>query len=56
MMDAIVPVTPLAAEFFAEIDATLSRKGMPIPTNDVWVAAVAFQRGLSLYRERESIR
>ena len=40
-MEGILPVTPQAAERFAEIDAMLRRKGRPIPVNDVWVAAVA---------------
>ena len=47
-MVAILPVTQPAAEFFAEIGAALSRKGMPIPSNDVWVAAVALAAGVVL--------
>ena len=37
------------AEFYAEIISILKRKGKPIPTNDIWIAAVAFQHGLKLY-------
>ena len=34
------------AEFYAEILNRLKEKGKPIPTNDIWIAAVAFQHGL----------
>ncbi|MCP4682072.1 MAG: type II toxin-antitoxin system VapC family toxin [Desulfobacterales bacterium] len=37
------------AEFYAEILNTLKEKGTPIPTNDIWIAAVAFQHGLRLF-------
>jgi tRNA(fMet)-specific endonuclease VapC len=37
------------AEFYAEILANLKSKGAPIPTNDIWIAAVAFQQGLALF-------
>ena len=47
-MDAILPVTRAAAEYFAEVDTALRRKGNPIPVNDVWVAAVASVKGAVL--------
>lgn len=47
-MDAILPVTQAAAECFAEVDTALRRKGKPIPTNDIWVAAVATVKGAVL--------
>ena len=31
-----------------EIIATLYKKGKPIPTNDVWIAAMAKQHGFTL--------
>jgi tRNA(fMet)-specific endonuclease VapC len=37
------------AEFYAEILNELRSKGSPIPTNDIWIASVALQRGLPLY-------
>ena len=37
------------AEFYAEILNGLREKGTPIPTNDIWIASVAFQHGLSLF-------
>jgi len=37
------------AEFYAEIQNGLRRKGKAIPTNDIWIAAIALQHGLKLY-------
>jgi len=37
------------AEFYAEIKNGLKKKGRPIPTNDIWIAATALQHGLKLY-------
>ncbi len=37
------------AEFYADILTLLCKKGKPIPTNDIWIAAVAFQHGLKLF-------
>jgi len=37
------------AVFYAEILHGLREKGTPIPTNDIWIASVAFQHGLSLF-------
>ena len=37
------------AEFYAEIQNGLKKKGRPIPTNDIWIAATALQHGLKLY-------
>ena len=37
------------AEFYSEILNNLRKKGKPIPTNDIWIAAVAFQYGLHLF-------
>lgn len=37
------------AEFYAEILNSLRKKGAPIPTNDIWIASVAFQHGLRLF-------
>ena len=36
------------AQHYAEIKNLLRTKGSPIPENDVWVAALAFQHGLVL--------
>ena len=37
------------AEFYALILDDLKKKGKPIPTNDIWIAAVALQHGFSLF-------
>jgi predicted nucleic acid-binding protein len=37
------------AEFYADILYQLRRAGTPIPTNDIWIAAVALQNGLRLF-------
>lgn len=37
------------AEFYSEVLNNLRKKGKPIPTNDIWIAAVAFQYGLLLF-------
>lgn len=43
------PVDEGTAEFYAAILDQLRRLGQPIPTNDIWIAAVAMQHGLTLY-------
>lgn len=37
------------AEFYSEVLNNLRKIGKPIPTNDIWIAAVAFQYGLQLF-------
>ncbi len=37
------------AEFYAEVLNNLRKTGKPVPTNDIWIAAVAFQNGLKLF-------
>jgi tRNA(fMet)-specific endonuclease VapC len=37
----ILPITESVAMFYAEIVAYLKRRGQPIPTNDIWIAASA---------------
>lgn len=37
------------ADFYAQILDALRKNGTPIPTNDIWIAATAFQNGLKLY-------
>ncbi len=37
------------AEYYSEIQTALKKKGKPIPTNDIWIAATALQYGLKLY-------
>ena len=37
------------ADFYASIFHNLKISGTPIPTNDLWIAAVAFQHGYKLF-------
>jgi tRNA(fMet)-specific endonuclease VapC len=36
------------ADLWADVSLALRRKGRPIPTNDIWIAALALQHGLPL--------
>ena len=37
------------SDFYAQIFNSLKKKGFPIPTNDIWIAASALQNGLALF-------
>ena len=41
----IYPVTPDTANFYSQVYFSLKRKGKPIPTNDMWIAAQALENG-----------
>ena len=45
----VIPVDELTAEFYAHVYWNLKRKGKPIPTNDMWIAASSLQHGLALF-------
>jgi tRNA(fMet)-specific endonuclease VapC len=45
----IFPVDEETAEFYAEIIKGLKEIGKPIPSNDIWIAACAFQHGMKLF-------
>ncbi len=42
-------VDEVTAEYYSKILNQLKKQGTPIPTNDIWIAAVAFQQGLEMY-------
>lgn len=44
----LLPVTRATADRYARIAAALRRKGRPIPTNDIWIAAQAMETGADL--------
>ena len=44
----LVPVSLTTADRYGRIYAMLRRKGRPIPTNDMWVAAQAMETGAEL--------
>ncbi|MCE5317948.1 MAG: type II toxin-antitoxin system VapC family toxin [Parachlamydia sp.] len=41
----IYPITVDTAHFFSKIYMILKKKGRPIPTNDMWIAAQALEHG-----------
>jgi tRNA(fMet)-specific endonuclease VapC len=43
-----VPVTLTTADRFSRIALALKRKGRPIPTNDIWIAAQAMETGAEI--------
>ncbi len=45
----IIQMDEETAEFYAKIYWDLKRKGKPIPSNDMWVAASTMRHGLSLF-------
>lgn len=45
----IIAIDESTAEFYGAVLSKLKAKGTPIPTNDIWIAAAAFQHGLPLY-------
>lgn len=45
---AFLPVTLVTADRFARIAAALRRKGRPLPSNDIWIAAHAMESGADL--------
>lgn len=46
---AVYCVTENTADFYAAVLQGLREIGNPIPTNDIWIAAVALENGLKLY-------
>lgn len=45
---AVLPLTAITADSYALIHASLRRKGQPIPSNDLWIAASALEHGAAL--------
>jgi tRNA(fMet)-specific endonuclease VapC len=44
----VVPSTEATADNYALVYAALRRKGKPVPTNDLWIAASALEHGAAL--------
>jgi len=44
----VVPSTATTADLYALVYAALRRKGQPIPTNDMWIAASSLEHGAAL--------
>jgi predicted nucleic acid-binding protein len=45
----VLAVDEATSVVYAGLEAELRGKGTPIPTNDVWIAALALQHGVRLY-------
>jgi tRNA(fMet)-specific endonuclease VapC len=45
----MLPLGPETAEHYSEVYSRLRRKGTPIPSNDMWIAASAREHGLALF-------
>ena len=45
---SVMPVTLETADRFGRVAADLRRAGTPIPSNDIWIAAHAFESGAEL--------
>ena len=52
----VYPVDEDTSEFYAETINNLRAIGKLVPTNDIWIAAVAFQNGLRLFTKDEHFR
>ena len=44
----VLPITAHTADSYALVYASLRRRGQPIPTNDLWIAASALEHGAGL--------
>lgn len=53
---SVYPVDTDTAELYSEIWSQLLRQGTPIPTNDLWIAATAFQHGMKLFTRDEHFK
>jgi tRNA(fMet)-specific endonuclease VapC len=45
----LYPVDFVTSDYYSEIINNLKKAGTPVPTNDIWIAAAAFQHGLKLF-------
>ena len=44
----LLPVTLSTSDRYSRIVMDLRQKGRPIPTNDIWIAAIAMEKGADL--------
>ena len=44
----LLNIDSITAKFYGEMISALYKKGKPLPTNDVWIAATAKQHNLTL--------
>lgn len=48
--------TEATTEHYADVFRQLREQGTPIPTNDIWIAALVLERRLTLYSRDEHFR
>jgi len=53
---AVLACDPGTAREYGEIKGALQEKGRPIPENDIWIAAIARQHGLTLVTRDEHFK
>lgn len=53
---SVLPVGERTAEYYAMTFQGLRRKGRPIPTNDLWIAATAQEHGYRLFTRDDHFR
>ncbi len=46
---SVLVVDSAISHRYAQVHDRLRRRGKPIPTNDLWIAAIALEQGLVLY-------
>lgn len=44
----VLPITAVTADSYALVYSALRRRGQPIPSNDLWIAASALEHGCGL--------
>ncbi len=44
----VLPVTARTSEHYGFVKTQLHAKGRPIPENDIWIASLALEHGLTL--------
>jgi len=52
----VLSIDDETAEFYASALNSLKKSGRPIPTNDLWIGAVALQHGLALYSKDQHFK
>jgi len=52
----LLSIGPETAEHYAAVFAQLRRKGRPVPSNDLWIAASTLEHGLALFTRDSHFR
>jgi tRNA(fMet)-specific endonuclease VapC len=53
---SVLPVNAATAQHYGVIKEALHTRGRPLPENDIWIAAVASQHGLTVVSRDEHFR